>query len=248
MGVRITNFRANRTIIARRNTTTQYVYSNFWRQVRPRLRVGAYFIMCTTDDSGHLRRHIILCTQQQALRNRASDGYNGTEYTRLLPTYKTVERYTGKTLEQAVIYENDQNITVEVYVNGQWVDVSTIATPDQLPTTDNTYYRVKRGYTTIDVPDITQTVIDTVDQKIVGITSEYIPYVKLRITKVTVTTDERHHVIPTDETNVRRTDTAQRIHIEYEVTNATDVQAMMKDKTSDEDALKQLITPKPKGE
>lgn len=175
-------------------------------------------------------------------------GYNGTEFTRLLPTYKTVERYTGKTLEQAVIYENDQNITVEAYVNGQWVDVSTITSPDQLPTTDNTYYQVKRGYTTIDVPDITQTVIDTIDQKIAGITSEYIPYVKLRITKVIVATDERQHVIPTDETNVRRTDSAKRVHIEYENTNASEVQAMMKDKTSDEDALKQLITPKPKGE
>lgn len=175
-------------------------------------------------------------------------GYNGTEFTRVLPTYKTVERYTGKTLEQAVIYENDQNITVEVYVNDQWVNVSTITTPDQLPATDNTYYRVKRGYTTIDVPDITQTVIDTIDKKVTGITPEYIPYVKLRITKVIVATDERQHVIPTDETNVRRTDGAQRIHIEYEVTNATDVQTMMKDKTSDEDALKQLITPKPKGE
>ena len=107
---------------------------------------------------------------------------------------------------------------------------------------------MKRGYTTIDVPDVTQTVIDTIDQKIVGITSEYIPYVKLRITKVIVATDERQQVIPTDETNVRRTDTAQRIHIEYEVTNASDVRTMMKDKTSDEDALKQLITPKPKGE
>ena len=174
--------------------------------------------------------------------------YNGTEFTRLLPTYKTVDRYTGKTLEQAVIYENDQNITVEAYVNGQWVDVSTITSPDQLPKTDNTYYRVKRGYTTIDVPDITQTVIDTIDQKIAGITSEYIPYVKLRITKVTVATDERQHVIPTDESNVRRTDSAKRVHIEYEVTNTSEVQAMMKDKTSDEDALKQLITPKPKGE
>ena len=174
-------------------------------------------------------------------------GYNGTEFTRLLPTYKTVERYTGTTLEQAVIYENDQNIIVEVYVNGQWVDVSTITSPDQLPKTDNTYYRVKRGYTTIDVPDIVQTVIDTVDQKVAGITPEYIPYVKLRITKVTVATDERQHVIPTDETNVRLTDSAQRVHIEYEVTNISDVQAMMKDKTSDEDALKQLITPKPKG-
>lgn len=175
-------------------------------------------------------------------------GYNSTEYTRLLPTYKTVERYTGKTLEQAVIYENDQNITVEVYVNDQWVDVSTITTPDQLPATDTTNYHVKRGYTTLDVPDITQTVIDTIDKKVAGITPEYIPYVKLRITKVIVATDERQHVIPTDETNVRSTDTAQRIHIEYEVTNVTDVQAMMKDKTSDEDALKQLITPKPKGE
>lgn len=175
-------------------------------------------------------------------------GYNGVEFTRLLPTYKTVERYTGNTLEQAVIYENDQNITVEAYVNGQWVDVSTITTLDQLPTTDNTYYRVKRGYTTIDVPDITQTVIDTVDKKVAGITSEYIPYVKLRITKVIVATDERQHVIPTDETNIRRTDSAKRVHIEYEVTNASDVQAMMKDKISDEDALKQLITPKPKGE
>lgn len=175
-------------------------------------------------------------------------GYNGTEFTRVLPTYKTVERYTGKTLEQAVIYENDQNITVEVYVNGQWVDVSTITTPDQLPATDTTTYRVKRGYTTIDVPDITQTVIDAIDKKVAGITSEYIPYVKLRITKVIVATDERQHVIPADETNVRRTDGAQRIHIEYEVTNVADVQAMMKDKTSDEDALKQLITPKPKGE
>ena len=175
-------------------------------------------------------------------------GYNGTEYTRLLPTYKTVERYTGNILEQAVIYENDQNITVEAYVNGQWVDVSTIATPDQLPATDTTAYRVKRGYTTIDVPDITQTVIDAIDKKVAGITPEYIPYVKLRITKVIVATDERQHVIPTDETNVRRTDGAQRIHIEYEVTNTADVQAMMKDKTSDEDALKQLITPKPNGE
>lgn len=175
-------------------------------------------------------------------------GYNGTEFTRLLPTYKTVERYTGKTLEQAVIYENDQNITVEAYINGQWVDVSIITTPDQLPTTDNTYYRVKRGYTTIDVPDVVQTVIDTVDQKVAGITPEYIPYVKLRITKVIVATDERQHVIPTDETNVRKTDSAKRVHIEYEVTNLSDVQSMMKDKTSDEDALKQLITPKPKGE
>ena len=175
-------------------------------------------------------------------------GYNGVEFTRLLPTYKTVERYTGKTLEQAVIYENDQNITVEAYVNGQWVDVSTITTPDQLPATDTTTYRAKRGYTTIDVPDITQTVIDTIDKKIAGITPEYIPYVKLRVTKVIIATDERQHVIPTDETNVRRTDTAQRIHIEYEVTNVADVHAMMKDKTSDEDSLKQLITPKPKGE
>lgn len=106
---------------------------------------------------------------------------------------------------------------------------------------------MKRGYTTIDVPDITQTVIDTIDKTVAGITPEYIPYVKLRITKVIVATDERQHVIPTDETNVRRTDTAQRIHIEYEVTNVADVHAMMKDKTSDEGALKQLITPKPKG-
>ena len=175
-------------------------------------------------------------------------GYSGQEFTRVLPTYRTVERYTGTTLEQAVIYENDQNITVEAYVNGQWVDVSTIASPDQLPTTDNTYYRVKRGYTTIDVPDIVQTVVDTVDQKITGITAEYTPYVKLRITKVIVATDERQHVIPTDESNVRRTDSAKRVHIEYEVTNTSEVQAMMKDKTSDEDALKQLITPKSKGE
>ena len=174
-------------------------------------------------------------------------GYNGTEFTRVLPTYKTVERYTGVTLEQAAIYENDQNITVEAYVNGQWVDVSAITSPDQLPTTDNTYYRVKRGYTTIDIPDIVQTVVDTVDQKIAGITAEYTPYVKLRITKVIVATDERQHVIPTDETNVRKTDSAKRIHIEYEVTNTSEVRAMMKDKTSDEDTLKQLITPKSKG-
>lgn len=176
------------------------------------------------------------------------DSYLRSTYTKVTDEYKTIDHYTGKTLEQAVIYENDQNITVEAYVNGHWFDVSTITSPDQLPATDTTTYRVKRGYTTIDVPDITQTVIDTIDKKVAGITPEYIPYVKLRITKVIIATDERQHVIPTDETNVRRTDTAQRIHIEYEVTNVADVQAMMKDKTSDEDALKQLITPKPKGE
>lgn len=175
------------------------------------------------------------------------DSYLRSTYIKVTDEYKTIDHYTGNTLEQAVIYENDQNITVEAYVNGQWVDVSTITTPDQLPATDTTNYRVKRGYTTIDVPDITQTVIDTIDKKVAGITPEYIPYVKLRITKVIVATDERQHVIPTDETNVRSTDIANRIHIEYEVTNVADVQAMMKDKTSDEDALKQLITPKPKG-
>lgn len=142
----------------------------------------------------------------------------------------------NKTYDEKVLYENDKNITIEVadWKQSKWVNIADIATIKQLPSTYTNQYRVSKGYDTLKIGDIWFTKLHNVTGDIPkGLEDKAV----IKITKVTLVSENVSFRDGTNTDIVRSTGDIKRIHIEYEVTNIDELRAGVQNK----EELKQFI-------
>lgn len=143
---------------------------------------------------------------------------------------------TNKTYDEKVLYENDKDINVEVYnwKDSKWVNIATITTIKQLPTADTNQYRVSKGYDMLKISDIWFTENHNMSGEIPeGLEDKAV----IKITKVTLVSENVSFRDGTNTDIVRSTGDIKRIHIEYEVTNIDELRASVQNK----EELKQFI-------
>lgn len=143
---------------------------------------------------------------------------------------------TNKTYDEKVLYENNKDITIDVYNwrDSKWMAVSDITTIKQLPTIYTNQYRISKGYDTLKVGDIWFTELDNVSGETPkGLEDKAV----IKITKVTLVSENVSFLDGTNTDIVRSTQDLKRIHIEYEVTNINELRAS----TQNKEDLKQFI-------
>ena len=143
---------------------------------------------------------------------------------------------TNKTYDEKVLYENNKDITIDVYNwrDSKWMAVSDITTIKQLPTIYTNQYRISKGYDTLKVGDIWFTELHNVSGEIPkGLEDKAV----IKITKVTLVSENVSFLDGTNTDIVRSTQDLKRIHIEYEVTNINELRAS----TQNKEDLKQFI-------
>lgn len=143
---------------------------------------------------------------------------------------------TNKTYDEKVLYENDKDINVEVYNwrDSKWMNVATITTIKQLPAADTNQYRASKGYDTLKIGDIWFTESHNISGDIPeGLEDKAV----IKITKVTLVSENVSFRDGTNTDVVRSTGDIKRIHIEYEVTNIDELRAGVQNK----EELKQFI-------
>ena len=146
---------------------------------------------------------------------------------------------TNKTYDEKVLYENNKDITIDVYNwrDSKWTAVSDITTIKQLPTTNTNQYRISKGYDTLKVGDIWFTELHNVSGDIPeGLEDKAV----IKITKVTLVSENVSFHDGTNTDIIRSTQDLKRIHIEYEVTNIDELRAS----TQNKEDLKQFIDDK----
>lgn len=146
---------------------------------------------------------------------------------------------TNKTYDEKVLYENDKDIDIDVYNwrDSKWMAVSDITTIKQLPTANTNQYRVSKGYDTLKIGDIWFTELHNVSGDIPeGLEDKAV----IKITKVTLVSENVSFHDGTNTDIVRSTQDLKRIHIEYEVTNINELRAS----TQNKEDLKQFINGK----
>ena len=142
----------------------------------------------------------------------------------------------NKTYDEKVLYENDKDINVEVYNwrDSKWMNVATITTIKQLPTANINQYRASKGYDTLKISDIWFTESHNLSGDIPeGLEDKAV----IKITKVTLVSENVSFRDGTNTDVVRSTGDIKRVHIEYEVTNMDELRATVQNKED----LKQLI-------
>ena len=142
----------------------------------------------------------------------------------------------NKTYDEKVLYENDKDINVEVYNwrDPKWVNIATITAIKQLPTADTNQYRASKGYDTLKIGDIWFTELHSVSGNIPeGLEDKAV----IKITKVTLVSENVSFHDGTNTDIVRSTGNIKRVHIEYEVTNIDELRAS----TQNKEELKQFI-------
>ena len=143
---------------------------------------------------------------------------------------------TNKTYDEKVLYENNKDITIDVYNwrDSKWMAVSDITTIKQLPTIYTNQYRVSKGYDTLKIGDIWFTELHNLSGDIPeGLEDKAV----IKITKVTLVSENVSFLDGTNTDIVRSTQDLKRIHIEYEVTNIDELRAS----TQNKEDLKQFI-------
>ena len=141
---------------------------------------------------------------------------------------------TNKTYDEKVLYENDKDIKIDVYNwrDSKWMTVSDITTIKQLPTASTNQYRVSKGYDTLKIIWFTE--LHNVSGDIPeGLEDKAV----IKITKVTLVSENVSFRDGTNTDIVRSTQDLKRIHIEYEVTNIDELRAGVQNK----EELKQFI-------
>lgn len=154
--------------------------------------------------------------------------FNGLNYHQVITT--------NKTYDEKVLYENDKDINVEVYnwKDSKWVNISTITTIKQLPTAGTNQYRVSKGYDMLKIGDIWFTENHNLSGDIPeGLEDKAV----IKITKVTLASENVSFRDGTNTDVVRSTGDIKRVHIEYEVTNIDELRASIQNKED----LKQFI-------
>ena len=142
----------------------------------------------------------------------------------------------NKAYDEKVLYENDKNIAIEVadWKQSKWVNIADIATIKQLPSTYTNQYRASKGYDTLKIGDVWFTELHNVTGDIPkGLEDKAV----IKVTKVTLVSENVSFRDGTNADIVRSTDDIKRIHIEYEVTNMDELRAGVQNKED----LKQLI-------
>lgn len=142
----------------------------------------------------------------------------------------------NKTNDEKVLYENDKDINVDVYNwrDSKWVNVADITTIKQLPRANTNQYRASKGYDTLKIGDIWFTELHNVSGEIPkGLEDKAV----IKITKVTLVSENVSFLDGTNTDIVRSTQDLKRIHIEYEVTNIDELRAS----TQNKEDLKQFI-------
>ena len=142
----------------------------------------------------------------------------------------------NKTYDEKVLYENDKDINVEVYNwrDSKWIAITDITTIKQLPTANTNQYRASKGYDTLKIGEIWFTELHSVSGDIPeGLEDKAV----IKITKVTLVSENVSFRDGTNTDIVRSTGDIKRIHIEYEVTNIDELRAS----TQNKEELKQFI-------
>lgn len=145
---------------------------------------------------------------------------------------------TNTVSDERVLYENDKGITVEVVgyrgERMEWADITTITEFKQLPSMFVNNYRVSKGYETLFIDGVWFTETHSASGDIPkGLEDK----ATIKITKVTLVSENVSFRDGTNTDIVRSTQDIKRIHIEYEVTNMDELQATDQDRQD----LKQLI-------
>lgn len=145
---------------------------------------------------------------------------------------------TNTVYDERVLYENDKGITVEIGgYKGEsivWKDITSIADSKQLPTVYSNKYRVSKGYETLFIEGVWFTELHSVSGEIPkGLEDKAV----IKITKVTLVSENVSFRDGTNTDIVRSTGDLKRIHIEYEVTNIDELRAS----TQNKEELKQFI-------
>lgn len=138
----------------------------------------------------------------------------------------------------SVLYENDKGISVEIggYKGERiaWKDITSITDGKHLPTIYSNKYRVSKGYETLFIEGIWFTELHSLSGEIPeGLEDKAV----IKITKVTLITENVSFRDGTNTDVVRSTGDIKRIHIEYEVTNIDELRASVQNKED----LKQFI-------
>ena len=145
---------------------------------------------------------------------------------------------TNTVYDERVLYENDKGITVEIggYKGERiaWKDITSITDGKHLPTIYSNNYRVSKGYETLFIEGIWFTELHSVSGDIPeGLEDKAV----IKITKVTLVSENVSFRDGTNTDIVRSTGDIKRIHIEYEVTNIDELRASVQNK----EELKQFI-------
>lgn len=145
---------------------------------------------------------------------------------------------TNTVYDERVLYENDKGITVEIggYKGERivWKDITSIADGKQLPTVYSNKYRVSKGYETLFIEGVWFTELHNLSGEIpAGLEDKAV----IKITKVTLVSENVSFRDGTNTNIVRSTGDIKRVHIEYEVTNIDELRAGVQNK----EELKQFI-------
>lgn len=145
---------------------------------------------------------------------------------------------TNTVYDERVLYENDKGITVEIggYKGERiaWKDITSITDGKHLPTIYSNKYRVSKGYDTLFIEGIWFTELHSVSGDIPeGLEDKAV----IKITKVTLVSENVSFRDGTNTDVVRSTGDIKRVHIEYEVTNIDELRAGVQNK----EELKQFI-------
>ena len=145
---------------------------------------------------------------------------------------------TNTVYDERVLYENDKGITIEIggYKGERiaWKDITSITAGKHLPTVYSNKYRVSKGYETLFIEGIWFTELHNLSGDIPeGLEDKAV----IKITKVTLVSENVSFRDGTNTDVVRSTQDIKRIHIEYEVTNIDELRASVQNK----EELKQFI-------
>lgn len=166
-------------------------------------------------------------------------GYtNTTMFSGYAPLHYRQVITTNTVSNERVLYENDKGITVEIAgfrgEKPEWADITTITEFKKLPSMYANNYRVSKGYETLFIDGVSFTETHSVSGDIPkGLEDN----ATIRITKVTLVSENVSFRDGTNTDIIRSSGDIQRIHIEYEVTNMDELQATDQNRQD----LKQLI-------
>lgn len=163
---------------------------------------------------------------------------NTTMFSGYAPLHYRQVITTNTVSNERVLYENDKGITVEIAgYRGEkleWADITTITEFKKLPSMYAKNYRVSKGYDTLFIDGVSFTETHSVSGDIPkGLEDN----ATIRITKVTLVSENVSFRDGTNTGIIRSSGDIQRIHIEYEVTNMDELQATNQNRQD----LKQLI-------
>lgn len=175
---------------------------------------------------------IILCIMSMTSKSEglfnAFGGEMGLDYKQVITT--------NTTYDEKVLYKNEKDISLEVYNwrDSKWLNIADITAIKQLPSDATNNYRVSKGYDTLKIGDIWFTELHNVTGDIPkGLEDKAV----IKITKVTLVSENVSFRDGTNTDIVRSTGDIKRIHIEYEVTNMDELRATVQNK----EELKQFI-------